>query len=82
MDNLKRPVAEGGIVVTLRADLTGGVSLGGDASIEPGETRRVDTSIALQLITSGRAVVGTEVKQEPGNSESALAAATAKGRKK
>jgi hypothetical protein len=54
-DTLGRPVAEGGIWITLRPDLTGGVSLGGTASIEPGETRRVPASLALQLLNTQRA---------------------------
>jgi len=56
VDTLGRPVAEGGILITLRPDLPGGVSLGGDATIEPGETKRVPASIAMQLLHTRRAV--------------------------
>lgn len=88
VDNLNRPVAEGGILITLRADATGGVSLGGDDSIEPGETRRVAAHIALPLLQNGRAVravvdVATEsgsapvdASGEPGNSPTPLVATT------
>ena len=76
VDNLNRPVAEGGVVITLRADLTGGVSLGGDQSIEPGETKRVDASIALQLIASGRAVVAVSVPPNVSDGPGSPSAAT------
>jgi hypothetical protein len=49
-------VTRGQMWITLRADLPGGVSLGSDASIEPGETKQVPVHIAMSLIHTQRAV--------------------------
>ena len=56
VDTLGQPVAEGGVLITLRPDLPGGISLGGEASIEPGETKRVPAAIAMHLLHTQRAV--------------------------
>lgn len=65
VDTLNQSVAEGGLWVTLRADSAGGVSLGGNASIEPGETKKLPAAIALRLLQSGRAVRAEPAKAVP-----------------
>jgi hypothetical protein len=55
VDTLGKELGAGGIWITLRADAPGGVSLGGTESIEPGETKQVPASIALQLLNTQRA---------------------------
>jgi hypothetical protein len=70
-DTLGATVAEGGVLITLRADLPGGVSLGGDLSIEPGETKRLPAAVAFDLIHSGRAVRAEPVKAAGGADVSA-----------
>ena len=74
-DTLGQSVA-GGIWITLRADATGGVSLGGDQSIEPGETKLVPAHIGAQLLATQRAwraqpVVPVPVDTMPADTASA-----------
>ncbi len=57
-------VAEGGIWITLRPDSVCGVALGGMETIEPGETKKVTASIALQLLQTQRAYRAVEPNAE------------------
>lgn len=54
---------KGALRITLRAELSAGVSLGGNrGEIMPGETKEVPHGIAVGLIATGRATLAPEVE--------------------